>query len=478
MGGDLIAAGSPVNAGDGSSVSSSSGPLGTPCNSVETLVAGAARAARAAVPQADVLPADLPGEPQSSSADRSEASGDTRPVDVGLADAAPVDAAAVDAAPVEAAAAGADEAAAGTRRRRKPASGRQREANQRNARKSTGPRSAAGKARSARNAVQHGVFAQANLLPGEDVEELDELEQRLYDEHQPAGPLEEFLLGRLVALAWKLRRLAQAEQELAWMRIDDRFSTYKHRLTGAALFGQDPAEIPEPNELSNAGEIFCDDFTHPFKSGRLQEMTQLEIRLTGQLLAVSRQLMQLRKLREGTKDEGRRLKAEERAAAATAARNEPIRDDDRGASSSVSTAPERGGRRADVATACERVGDEALRKDEGGRMKDKNHSSHPSAVILHPFRQEPPPQPARGQSPHPLASPGVPGERADGVPKEGEEAPAINAAARNEPIRPVASSHKSSLKRLHPGSSRPKERSPAPSRELHEGREMPGVPVL
>jgi hypothetical protein len=86
-------------------------------------------------------------------------------------------------------------------------------ANRRNAGKSTGPVTVSGKAVSAQNALKHGVLAQAQVLVsmGEDAKTLEGLRERLLEDLQPEGELEELLADRVVALVWRLRRLHLAE---------------------------------------------------------------------------------------------------------------------------------------------------------------------------------------------------------------------------------------------------------------------------
>ena len=68
---------------------------------------------------------------------------------------------------------------------------KQIEANRRNAQRSKGLRTPAGKARSSKNALSHGVFARQVLLPGEGTGELAGLRDELRRELQPRGPLQE-----------------------------------------------------------------------------------------------------------------------------------------------------------------------------------------------------------------------------------------------------------------------------------------------
>ena len=85
------------------------------------------------------------------------------------------------------------------------------EANRRNALMSTGPRTQEGKDAVRLNAVKHGLLSQEILLPGEDGEALAELDERLRDELQPAGVVENLLVDRIVFAYWRLRRLGRVE---------------------------------------------------------------------------------------------------------------------------------------------------------------------------------------------------------------------------------------------------------------------------
>jgi hypothetical protein len=85
------------------------------------------------------------------------------------------------------------------------------EANRRNALKSTGPKTPEGKAAVRLNALRHGLRSEEILLPGEDEQALRELNERLRDELQPVGELENHLVDRIVSAYWRLRRLGRVE---------------------------------------------------------------------------------------------------------------------------------------------------------------------------------------------------------------------------------------------------------------------------
>ena len=84
-------------------------------------------------------------------------------------------------------------------------------ANRQNALKSTGSRTPEGKAAVRLNALDRGLRSGEILLPGEDGEALAELGDILTTELQPVGALENLLVARITAAAWRLRRLGRVE---------------------------------------------------------------------------------------------------------------------------------------------------------------------------------------------------------------------------------------------------------------------------
>ena len=99
-----------------------------------------------------------------------------------------------------------------------PISPRKLEANRENAKRSTGPTTAEGKAKSAQNAITHGIFAKqflAGALP-ETVEEMTTLAAGIREHYQPVGMMEEILVEKIVVESGRYGRILGLEhQELA-----------------------------------------------------------------------------------------------------------------------------------------------------------------------------------------------------------------------------------------------------------------------
>ena len=86
-------------------------------------------------------------------------------------------------------------------------------ANRVNSQKSTGPRTAEGKAVVAQNAVKHGLFADATVVNGEDQADFDLHRDAMLGEIRPVGVMESMLAGRIVSLAWRLRRAERMQNQ-------------------------------------------------------------------------------------------------------------------------------------------------------------------------------------------------------------------------------------------------------------------------
>ena len=89
------------------------------------------------------------------------------------------------------------------------------EASRRNGAKSKGPSTAEGKARASMNALKHGLRASAVVLLGdEDEAAFAALEQGLWADLRPEGPLESLLTKRLAVSAWRMDRADRIEADL------------------------------------------------------------------------------------------------------------------------------------------------------------------------------------------------------------------------------------------------------------------------
>jgi hypothetical protein len=88
------------------------------------------------------------------------------------------------------------------------------EANRRNALKSTGPKSEAGKGRSRRNAVRHGLTAETIIETLEDPEDYKAFELSVTSDFDARTAIERELVLRLASLLWRLRRATAIETGL------------------------------------------------------------------------------------------------------------------------------------------------------------------------------------------------------------------------------------------------------------------------
>ena len=96
-----------------------------------------------------------------------------------------------------------------------PVSNARAEASRRNGAKSGGPKSPEGKARSAQNALKHGLRAQKFVvLPDEDAAEFAALEATMMAELAPVGALQAVLARQVAVAAWRLARADRLEAEL------------------------------------------------------------------------------------------------------------------------------------------------------------------------------------------------------------------------------------------------------------------------
>lgn len=100
-----------------------------------------------------------------------------------------------------------------TKKKQEP-SAKQVNANRINGAKSMGPKTEAGKVKSGQNAIKHGFFARAVVLPGEDITAFEALRDQLWNQLNPCNVLEEILAREIIETSWRLQRLGSIESEV------------------------------------------------------------------------------------------------------------------------------------------------------------------------------------------------------------------------------------------------------------------------
>ena len=111
-------------------------------------------------------------------------------------------------------------------------------ASRRNGARSRGPGTAAGRARSARNALKHGLCARIVLLDDEDAAALAAFNAATRAELAPEGALQAELVTRIVAAAWRARRADRLEAALLGRHL-------AHAAVAPCQGGM-PADVPVP----------------------------------------------------------------------------------------------------------------------------------------------------------------------------------------------------------------------------------------
>jgi hypothetical protein len=171
-------------------------------------------------------------------------------------------------------------------------------ANRRNSEKSTGPRTAKGKAISAKNATKHGLFAQNDVVIPENQAAFDAFRDDMLAELAPAGTMESVLAGRIVSLAWRLKRAERMQNELIDVKIRREINDFRPELSESLLTGK-PCDLSKYSDTCYddqvLGYIAMRDFAG---SGVLERLSMYERRLEASLF---RTMGEFRKLRQARK---------------------------------------------------------------------------------------------------------------------------------------------------------------------------------
>jgi len=93
--------------------------------------------------------------------------------------------------------------------------------------RSGGPQTPEGKLASSRNSLKTGVYSKQEVLPGENLQELLELEQYFIEDFAPQGVTESALVHDLTVLAWKKLRLERLEYRQLLNKLNEPLSHYE-----------------------------------------------------------------------------------------------------------------------------------------------------------------------------------------------------------------------------------------------------------
>jgi hypothetical protein len=93
------------------------------------------------------------------------------------------------------------------------------DANRINAQKSTGPKTPEGKAKSRRNALQHGLTAKTCMLADEDPDDLLDLTEEIREKFDPQDTDEDFLIERMAKARIRYNRIMPIEASIFNLRL-------------------------------------------------------------------------------------------------------------------------------------------------------------------------------------------------------------------------------------------------------------------
>jgi hypothetical protein len=85
----------------------------------------------------------------------------------------------------------------------------------------TGPRTAAGKARSSKNALRHGMRSELPVIPGERAEEWQDHSNSIVNSLAPMSGIETALAQRVALCLWRLRRITAYETAVTVLAMED-----------------------------------------------------------------------------------------------------------------------------------------------------------------------------------------------------------------------------------------------------------------
>ena len=102
-------------------------------------------------------------------------------------------------------------------------------------RRSGGPRTAEGKISSSQSALKTGAYSNQEVLPGENLQELLELEQYFIEDFSPHGITESALVHDFTVLAWKKLRLERLEYRQLRDKLNKPLDYFETKYLGLSI---------------------------------------------------------------------------------------------------------------------------------------------------------------------------------------------------------------------------------------------------
>jgi len=176
-------------------------------------------------------------------------------------------------------------------------------ANQANAQLSTGPRTAAGKARVAQNAVRHGLTARHLVIRDDEQEAFATLHQSLLEDLDPQGALETIAFHELLHAAWNLQRFSRIEAEVsvgtpedftdpATTAVLDRLSRYQSRAQRAFYKAQAELRVLQTNRALRSRKLTAEEDAQVPANVSINDLTkQTHSEVTAEAIDVAVQLL-------------------------------------------------------------------------------------------------------------------------------------------------------------------------------------------
>jgi hypothetical protein len=144
-------------------------------------------------------------------------------------------------------------------------------ANRVNATNSTGP---ADTSRTRFNGLAHGLTSKQTVIPGESQQEYERFAAALRKDVKPGSAVENVLMDRLIAAAWRLQRFARVESAFLTNRIDAYMEAHPESDPDAAMANLfiDPAETAKMRLFMRYQTAVQREYDKAFKELQVQQL--------------------------------------------------------------------------------------------------------------------------------------------------------------------------------------------------------------